>query len=194
MGRALLLHLCCGPCALVPVQRLRDEGFEVTGYFANPNIHPLREYLARREALHEAAHRLKLPLICQDDVYDLPGWLAAVQPVAANEDGARCRWCYAGRLSLTAAAARAHGFDAFSTSLLYSRHQRHELIREEGERAAALLAPDGTHDAFVYRDFRDGWEEGIALSKDWELYRQNYCACIYSEAERHAGKLRKLLR
>lgn len=192
MGRPLLLHLCCGPCGLVPVQRLRDEGFDVTGYFANPNIHPVREYLARREAAQQAAQRLDIPLICQDDVYDLPGWLAAVQPVADNADFARCRWCYAGRLCLCAAAAAALGFEHFSTSLLYSRHQQHEIIREEGDNAAALLARQGSQVSFVYRDFRPGWEEGIALSKSWELYRQNYCACIYSEAERYAKKLRRL--
>lgn len=208
--KRLLLHVCCGPCSLMPVRVLREEGFEVTGYFANPNIHPVTEYLRRREAMREAAERLNLPMLWQDDAYNLPGWLGVVHELglADNAEGGRCRYCYESRLGLTAATAAEHGFDAFSTSLLYSRHQRHEDIRSTGEAVAAdpvaygAVAADGpngeTRDgnvpspAFVYRDFRPYWQEGINLSKEWGLYRQNYCACIFSEAERFAGKLAKL--
>ncbi|MDR2726432.1 MAG: epoxyqueuosine reductase QueH, partial [Deltaproteobacteria bacterium] len=69
-------------------------------------------------------------------------------------------------------------------SLLYSRRQRHEVIRQEGERAAEAVGVP-----FLYRDFRADWQAGIDLSKAWNLYRQNYCACIYSEADRFAGEL-----
>lgn len=188
MAEKVLLHVCCGPCSLTSARALKDEGFAVTGLFANPNIHPVSEYLRRREAMHQAAEALDLPMIWRDDVYDLPAWLEAAAPVAANEGGARCRLCYAGRLQLTAAVAAEQGFAAFTTSLLYSRHQRHDRLREEGEAAARRVSGP----AFLYRDFRTGWQEGIALSKAMGLYRQQYCACIYSEAERYAKDVRRL--
>ena len=178
----------------MPVRALREAGHEVTGYFANPNIHPVTEYLRRREAMEAAAQAEHLPMIWQDDVYRLEGWLAAVHErgIAANAAGERCRFCYAGRLTLTAAAALSEGFDAFSTSLLYSRHQRHAIIREEGERAEQVVAGHPGAPVFFYADFRPHWQAGIDVSKDIGLYRQNYCACIFSEAERHAAKLRRL--
>lgn len=193
----LLLHVCCGPCSLMPVRALRAEGVEVTGYFANPNIHPVTEYLRRRAAMEEAAARLDLPMIWDDEVYNLSGWLEVTHSlgIADNRDGARCRYCYESRLGITLATAAARSFDAFSTSLLYSRHQRHDDIRRIGEAVAAAPESYGATQgapAFVYRDFRPLWQEGIDLSKEWGLYRQNYCACIFSEAERFAGKLNKL--
>jgi predicted adenine nucleotide alpha hydrolase (AANH) superfamily ATPase len=78
--------------------------------------------------------------------------------------------------------ARSEGFDAFCSSLLYSQRQAHAIIAEEGEKAGRRF---GT--AFLYRDFRPAWQEGIELSKTWGLHRQQHCGCIYSEAERYAG-------
>lgn len=186
--KRILLHACCGPCSLMCVQALRAEGFEITGYFANPNIHPVSEYFRRREAMREAAEKLSLPMIWQDDAYNLPGWLDMVYSfgIAENQDYARCRYCYESRLALTCATAMEHGFSLFTTSLLYSRHQQHDLIAAVG---ASLSMPEGA--AFFYRDFRPYWQEGIELSKEWSLYRQNYCACIFSEYERFKKKLKK---
>ena len=183
---------------------LRDAGHEVTAYFANPNIHPVSEYLRRREAMEQAASHLNMPVIWQDDAYSLSGWLAEVhaRDIAHNPDGARCAYCYATRLTLTAVTAQTLGFDAFTTSLLYSRYQRHELIQQEGEKAAALIRsaggdsvqdkPQPVPPAFLYMDFRPGWQQGIDISKEWGLYRQNYCACIFSEEERFARKVHRL--
>jgi predicted adenine nucleotide alpha hydrolase (AANH) superfamily ATPase len=185
--RSVLLHVCCGPCALMPVRMLRAEGFAVTGVFYNPNIHPVKEYLLRRAALSEAAERLDLPLLRPDPeqaAWNLPQWLRAI-PVSGDKD-TRCRACYALRFRQVARWAEEEGFDAFSSSLLYSRHQAHALIAEEGEKAA-----QGFGTAFLYRDFRSAWREGMLLSKQWGLYRQQYCACVYSEAERYAGELEK---
>lgn len=187
----LLLHVCCGPCAIMPIVRLRAAGHELTCYFANPNIHPLSEYLRRREAMTAVAAMLAVPVIWQDDVYNLSGWLAHVheQGLAANTDGARCDYCYLSRLTLTAAAARAHGFDGFSSSLLYSRHQRHERICEMAVQAAGMA-----HVLFHYADFRPDWQEGIDRSKEAGIFRQNYCGCIFSEEERFAKKIEKLVK
>jgi predicted adenine nucleotide alpha hydrolase (AANH) superfamily ATPase len=192
---SVLLHVCCGPCSLLPAIRLREEGFAVTGLFYNPNIHPLAEYLRRREAAGLAGARLGMPVLeaeTPEAAWDVARWLANVHdpvlvPALAKDPRGpeRCAFCYRERLLYTARRARAGGFAAFTTSLLYSRHQRHDTIRQEGERAAET---EGV--PFLYRDFRPDWQAGIDLSKEWNLYRQNYCACIYSEAERFGKKLR----
>jgi predicted adenine nucleotide alpha hydrolase (AANH) superfamily ATPase len=96
---------------------------------------------------------------------------------------ARCTHCYSIRLKATAKAAKAGGFDYFSTSLLYSRHQNHEEIIELARGIA-----DDVGIPFFYEDFRVGWQDGIDASKDMALYRQKYCGCIFSLSERGKGK------
>ncbi len=172
----LLLHICCGPCALFPLKKLREAGHEVTGFFYNHNIHPYQEYVKRRDAAVQMAEQEALPLILRDD-YDLEGFLASV----AATPSTRCSYCYASRLTATAEAAVAGGFEAYTASLLYSRYQKHEEIRLRGEQ---IGAEQGV--AFYYEDFRPGWQEGIRLSREQGLYRQQYCGCIYSEKERYA--------
>jgi len=166
---------------------LRAEGFAVTGVFYNPNIHPLKEYLLRRAALLEAAERLELPLLWPDPeqaAWNLPQWLHMV-PVSEDRN-VRCRACYALRFGHVALWTGREGFDAFTSSLLYSKHQAHATVAEEGEEAARRF---GT--AFLYRDFRPAWQEGIHLSQKWGLYRQQYCACLSSETERYAKEWEK---
>jgi predicted adenine nucleotide alpha hydrolase (AANH) superfamily ATPase len=171
----ILLHICCGPCALYPLRTLRAAGHSVTGFFFNHNIHPYQEYARRLGAVREMAAHETLPIIIRDE-YDLEGFLANV--AAAPEK--RCNYCYASRLAAAADAAVELGFEAFTASLLYSKYQRHEEIRELGERAAQKRGI-----SFYYEDFRPGWQEGIRLSKELGLYRQQYCGCIYSEKERY---------
>ncbi len=172
----LLLHICCGPCALFPLKKLREAGHEVTGFFYNHNIHPYQEYAKRRDAALQMAEQQQLPLVLHDD-YDLEGFLANV----AGDPATRCSYCYASRMTATAKTAAAGGFDAFTVSLLYSRYQKHEEIRRLGEQ---IGADQGV--TFYYEDFRPGWQEGIKLSREQGLYRQQYCGCIYSEKERYA--------
>jgi predicted adenine nucleotide alpha hydrolase (AANH) superfamily ATPase len=171
----------------MPVRMLRAEGFAVTGVFYNPNIHPMQEYLLRRAALLEAAARLELPLLWPEPeqaAWNLSQWMLAVP---ANADrNIRCRACYALRFGHVARWAAIEGCDAFTSSLLYSRRQAHGIIAEEGEKSAQR-----SRVAFLYRDFRPAWQEGIKLSRTWGLYRQRYCACVHSEAERYAGELEK---
>lgn len=179
MAERVLAHLCCGPCAITTVQALQGEGFEVTGLFVNPNIHPLAEYLKRRDGAVEVAEKLGIPLIVKDGEYDPKGWMRAV---CFREDN-RCFHCYQMRLERTAQIARKGGFDGFTSSLLYSRQQKHEVIRQLGRD----LATEKTR--FLYRDFRKGWERGIETSKQWGIYRQQYCGCILSEYERYQRQL-----
>lgn len=171
----VLLHTCCGPCALYPLTSLRAEGIEVTGFFFNHNIHPYQEYARRRDAAQQMADLEGMPLVVRDE-YRLEEFLANV----AAEPDARCGYCYASRLDAVASAARDTGFDAFTSSLFYSRYQNHELMRQKAEESAARHGVQ-----FLYRDFRPGWQEGIRRSKELGLYRQQYCGCVYSEKERY---------
>ncbi len=187
MSMSILLHVCCGPCAIIPVQYLREQGYAVTAYFANPNIHPLSEYLRRREAMQALSKHFDLPVIWDDATWDLEKWLGAVQHGPRMPQ--RCAYCYHSRLHLCAAKAQELGFANFSSSLLYSRYQNHERIVRSAENAAQKYGVN-----FYYHDFRQGWQEGIDTSKALGLYRQAYCGCIYSEAERYAKKLQKLVK
>lgn len=175
----LLLHACCGPCSIAPVRRLLDEGWEVTALFHNPNIHPLQEYRRRAEAMAQAAERLGVRVIWKHDEYDPQAYFRAVSFREAN----RCFHCYQIRLERTAQIARRGGFDAFSSTLLYSKMQKHDMIAALGRDLAGGGKPE-----FLYRDFREGWQEGIEVSREWGLYRQPYCGCLYSEAERYANE------
>lgn len=171
----ILFHICCANCAIYPVQTLRERGGELTGYFFNHNIHPYQEFRRRLDAVHEYAGQVSLPVII-DDSYKLDEFLANVASAPAQ----RCRYCYHSRLEATARYAAENGFAAFSSSLLYSRYQQHEVIRTCGE---ALGQRYGIE--FLYEDFRAGWQDGIVASKAMGLYRQQYCGCIYSERDRY---------
>jgi predicted adenine nucleotide alpha hydrolase (AANH) superfamily ATPase len=177
----VLLHICCAPCAIYPLEELRAGGMVVTGFFYNHNIHPYREYRHRLDTVREYAAKVDLSVIYQDE-YRLEEFLAAV---AGNPSG-RCLYCYVSRLEMAAKAAVEGGFDAFTSSLLYSRYQKHDAIREIGVRLGAQY---NVH--FLYDDFRRGWQRGIDISRELGLYRQQYCGCIYSEQERYALRAEK---
>jgi predicted adenine nucleotide alpha hydrolase (AANH) superfamily ATPase len=162
--------------------RLKDQGFEVTALFLNPNIHPAAEYLRRREGVERVAERLELKVVFKDGDYRPQEWFRQVAFREAN----RCFHCYQMRLERTRHIALAGGFDLFTTTLLYSRRQKHETIAALGRDTAG----DGKA-GFLYEDFRAGWAEGIRLSKEWDIYRQDYCGCLYSEVERRMGRADK---
>ncbi|MBN2468283.1 MAG: epoxyqueuosine reductase QueH [Deltaproteobacteria bacterium] len=174
----ILLHICCANCALYPLKRLRDEGHEVFGFFYNPNIHPYQEYSRRLDAVKDIENRLAVRMIYLDR-YDLEDFLRSV----AFREGERCRICYHRRLEATGRAAKKGKFDAFTTTLLGSKLQDYSLIKEIG---FAVGREQGV--AFYDADFREGWKAGIEMSKELNLYRQQYCGCIYSEKERFAPK------
>ena len=171
----VLLHVCCANCAIYPINNMREEGLAVMGFFYRHNIHPYSECLKRQEALQTYAEQINLKVIYQDG-YDLEGF---IQNVTFRESE-RCNYCYHDRLRSTALLARRGKFDYFSSTLLYSKHQQHELIRSMGESIGKSVGVP-----FLYRDYREGWKEGIECSKQMGLYRQQYCGCIYSEKERY---------
>ncbi len=180
MARRILLHVCCGPCAIAPVRHLLEAGWDVTGLFYNPNIQPAMEYLRRRDALARVASILGVEIVYGD--YDpVPHMRAAL----ADPEN-RCGPCFASRLDRTAELAAARGCDAFSSTLLYSKYQDHETLRRLG-----ALRADARGVPFYYQDFRVLWDEGVALSREWGIYRQPYCGCVLSELDRYAKKLRR---
>ena len=144
------------------------------GFFYRHNIHPYTECLKRQEALQSYADRINLKMIYQEG-YDLEGF---IQNVVFRE-AERCNYCYHDRLRSTAMLAKRGKFDYFSTTLLHSKHQKHDLIRSMGESIGKSAGVE-----FLYQDFREGWKEGIECSKQMGLYRQQYCGCIYSEKDR----------
>lgn len=179
----ILLHICCGPCAIMPIRQLGQAGHDVTGWFYNPNIHPLAEYLKRRDGAAQVAKNHAIPILFPEArEYDVAAWCKA----ALAEPGGRCLFCRVSRFDAVAAKAKALGFDAFTSSLLYSRHQNHDGMREAGENAARVHGV-----SFFYQDFRPFWQEGIAASKGMGIYRQQYCGCVFSEEDRYARDLEK---
>ena len=170
----LMLHICCGPCAIYPVRILRKDANEVTGFFYRHNIHPYTECLKRQETLESYAKQIDLKVISQKD-YKLEEFLRNVTHREVN----RCAYCYHDRLQSTALIAKRSRSDGFSTTLLYSKFQNHQLIRSIGEALGESIGIP-----FYYYDFRTGWKDGVVESKQMKMYRQSYCGCIYSEKER----------
>ncbi|MBN1546395.1 MAG: epoxyqueuosine reductase QueH [Syntrophaceae bacterium] len=170
----ILLHICCGPCTIYPLKFLRSFGHDVLGFFYNPNIHSYAEYKRRLETLKIFASEESLDLDIASG-YPIERYFRGV---SFQEDD-RCRHCYEERLNVAFKTAVEKGVDALTTTLLYSRYQKHDQIVETAERLSAQYRIP-----FFYHDFREGWQEGIRLSKERGMYRQNYCGCIYSERER----------
>lgn len=173
----VLLHACCGPCATGPLPALRQEGFAVWGFFYNPNIHPFTEYDMRLKAMIQYAEQQDFQLIGTPEYNPLEYF----QNITFRESR-RCHFCYRMRLQKTAEMARRGKFDYFTTTLLVSPHQKHNLIRETAEIAAEQYGVP-----FLYRDFRNDYKETISRSREAGLYRQQYCGCLYSEQERYAN-------
>jgi predicted adenine nucleotide alpha hydrolase (AANH) superfamily ATPase len=154
---------------------MKAGGLDVMGFFYRHNIHPYSECLRRQETLEGYARQIDLRLIIQEG-YDLEGF---IQNVVYREKD-RCTYCYHDRLRTTALLAKRGKFDYFSSTLLYSKFQKHDMLKSIGESIGKSIGVP-----FFYEDFRSGWKEGIDTSKNLGMYRQQYCGCIYSEKERY---------
>lgn len=176
----LLLHTCCAPCSVYCIKSLRAEGIEPTLYWYNPNIHPYAEYKARRDALREYAKLVNVELR-EDDAYGLDEF---VKNVAGMDLAKRCEeYCYPKRLRQAFEYAKANGFDAITTTLLYSIYQKHEFIDDLMYQLSQEYGIE-----FIYRDFRQGWQEGQDEARRIGLYMQKYCGCVFSEEESGLGR------
>jgi len=168
--------MCCAPCSCFPVEKLRCEGFSITGLWYNPNIHGYMEYKKRLMTLgYYITKEGKFDII--ESGYDVKKWFHGTGSTEYGDS--RCFVCYRLRLMEAARISSETGIGAFTTTLLYSRYQDHEGVRTAGEEAAKEFSVD-----FLYRDFREGWKKGVEMSKSLKLYRQQYCGCIFSEKER----------
>ena len=175
----LLMHMCCGPCAVYPFEVLKDK-YDITALFYNPNIQPYTEYMKRMETAKEFCEKKEIKLIIIDE-YKLDDFLRN----AAYRENQRCTMCYSERLERVASVAKKGNFDIFTSTLLVSPFQKHEQIKQIAQQAA-----DKYETEFLYIDFRVGYKEGVAKSKEMQLYRQQYCGCIYSERDRYLTKKR----
>jgi predicted adenine nucleotide alpha hydrolase (AANH) superfamily ATPase len=176
--KRVLVHVCCAHCAAYTVEHWRQQGYALIAFWYNPNIHPYTEHRERLESMKTLAQKLDLPLLVADG-YDMPEYFRRV----AGDESRRCRHCFDLRLSRTAATAREKGLDAFTTTLLISPHQQHEILLEAGNRISAEQGIE-----FLYADLRKRYSDSRHLTKPMELYRQQYCGCLYSEWERHADE------
>ncbi len=174
----LLLHACCGPCALEPLRLLVEEGHDITIAYMNSNIQPAEEYRQRLDTLRVFAADQGLPVV--EGAYDPRTWAKAA---GAYGSGAqvrplRCRACYRQRLDEAGQYASANLFDGLATTLTVSPYQYTDAIREELESACASwgLTP-------VFRNYTSYYSKAVRRSKELGMYRQNYCGCPFSEAE-----------
>lgn len=177
----ILLHCCCAPCSVSCISPLLEEGLKVTAFWYNPNIHPFKEYEARRDCLCDYTEKLQIPLIVKEE-YGLREFVRAT----SHDIDARCRYCYTIRLAETAKYAAEHGFDGFTSTLFSSIYQDHEMMKEAAQKAAERY---GTK--FLYRDFRPNFREGNQKARENGLYMQKYCGCIFSEEDRYTKQIQR---
>lgn len=173
----VLLHACCGPCLLEPLDAL-SVLHEVTVCYANPNITPAEEYARRRDTLSEYADRAGIEWF--ELPYEPGRWAAAVVGLDRPE---RCRACYRLRLGLVAEEAARRGFDAIATTLTVSPYQDIEGINAAGEQACADVGM-----GYLAADFRERYLDATRRSRELGMYRQNYCGCAPSMAEAEAER------
>lgn len=171
----ILLHTCCAPCLVHPYDDMTAQGHEVTALFFNPNIQPYSEYLRRLDAFNVYTRDNAVPAVTVNPSDGMEQWLREI----VYREAQRCKVCFHHRLEFTARMAADQGFDAFSTTLLYSRFQKHDLLKTVGEAVS-----EQTGIPFHYVDWRTGWNEGVKKYRKLGLYRQKYCGCVYSEKER----------
>ena len=173
----ILLHSCCAPCLVHPLDDLTSQGHQVTALFFNPNIQPYSEFLRRLDAFTVYTRGNNVPVLEDDTQMEMEEWLRQI----VFRESQRCRICFTIRIERSAQLALRHGFDAFSTTLLYSRFQKHELLKSTCEAVSERFGI-----RFLYADWRKGWKEGVKKYRALGLYRQKYCGCVYSEKERAA--------
>ena len=178
----LLMHTCCAPCSVYCIESLKNEGIIPTLYWYNPNIHPYQEYKARRDCLKQYAEDIGIHAIFQEE-YGLDEFCKNVVGDLQN----RCKnYCYPVRLRKTFEYAKANGYDAVTTTLLYSIYQKHDFIKAYCEKLAKEYGIE-----FLYRDFRDGFWVGHDKARELGLYMQKYCGCVFSEEERYEKLINK---
>jgi predicted adenine nucleotide alpha hydrolase (AANH) superfamily ATPase len=173
----IILHICCGVCAAGTVQILKGEGHYVTGFFYNPNIYPREEYFRRLDATYKVAKELDFPLYIAQYVPE--EWLNVTNSLEDEpEGGKRCAVCYRLRLERTFEFLQEYAADAFTSTLTISPHKPAVVVNNIGVEIGG--------EKFLVRDFKkkDGFKRAMEMARRLELYRQDYCGCIYSMKRR----------
>jgi len=171
--KKVLLHICCGVCSLYSIDRLKQEGYLVEGLFFNPNIYPYSEYLKRKDAAFKAAEVKGIRITEGRPAF--PEWLKVCAGYAEEKEGGkRCFLCYKMRLKEAFDACLKKGYDYFTATLTISPHKDSRVIMELGRQIGK--------DKFLSLDFKkqDGFKKAVEEAKKLNLYRQNYCGCVYS--------------
>lgn len=184
----ILLHSCCGPCLVgsYPILELEVGSNNITLYWDNPNIHPFLEYKERLDSFKLAAQALKIEYLHGDINYGLIKFLDTLNTQKnattniTSYGSERCEMCYRMRLESTAKKTAEQGFEAFSTTLLISPYQNHELLIKIGKDMAKRY-----NTKFHSTDFRPAFRDSHEKAKKLGLYRQKYCGCIFSEYDRY---------
>ena len=174
---SLLLHACCAPCSSHTLLFLHEH-FDITLYFCNPNISPESEFDFRLDELKRLVKELGLDINIIEEPYDSAPFFALAKGLEdLPERGERCQKCIEFRLRMAAAKAKELGSDYFTTTLTISPHKDCTFINECGGRIS-----EETGVPYLYSDFKkhDGYKHSIQLSKEYNLYRQNYCGCVFS--------------
>ncbi|MFA6383749.1 MAG: epoxyqueuosine reductase QueH [Candidatus Omnitrophota bacterium] len=171
--KRVLLHICCGICASWSIEKLKLDGYDVTGFFYNPNIQPVEEYQRRLQVARDVCAAYGIALI--EGVYDPDLWQTRVSGLEQEpEGGTRCEVCYRVRLAATAARSGQAGIEFIATTLTISPHKDEEVINKIGISVASQ--------AFLKYNFKkeDGFKKANEFAKNKGLYRQHYCGCSYS--------------
>ncbi len=177
-AKSVLLHCCCAPCASGVIERVLPFNGNVTLFYSNDNIDTLDEWEKRFVQLKRLAKRYSLPLIA--DEYSPQDYYARLLPGAEceREGGKRCEACFSLRLEKTLAAAKRLNISAIATTLTVSPHKNPEIINSVGERIC-----DGSGITWIHSNFkkRDGFLRSTRISREMDLYRQNYCGCVFEK-------------
>ncbi|MCF7887734.1 MAG: epoxyqueuosine reductase QueH [Candidatus Omnitrophica bacterium] len=177
-SKKVLLHICCGVCASASIEKLKSNGYSIVGFFYNPNIHPYKEYLHRKNETEKIAKLYNIKII--EGNYELDRWEDTCgQFRQEKEGGKRCNLCFKLRLEKTYQLTQENNFDYFTSTLTISPHKDSQKIFQIGEKISG--------DKFLKIDFkkRDGFKKTIEQAKKLNLYRQNYCGCVYSLRDRN---------
>jgi predicted adenine nucleotide alpha hydrolase (AANH) superfamily ATPase len=172
----ILVHICCAPCSIFPIEDLKRQGHKIAGFFYNPNIQPYSEYLKRKAEAEKCSKKAGINVIYGD--YDIEKYF---EYIIYNEDGIknRCPICWWLRMQQAAKFAKENGFDAFTTTLLGSPYQNHDILKKICEDISEKAGLD-----FYYQDFRPGFKDAQKKARAEGMYLQNYCGCLFSEKDR----------
>lgn len=177
----ILLHACCGPCSSYVIEYL-SKYFDITIYYYNPNTYPEKEYIRRLDELNKFIANFNNNVKVIEEEYNPKEFYNSVKGLEhLGERSERCYNCYELRMNKAALYAKENNYDYFTTTLSISPYKNAEWINKIGKELEDKLGIK-----YLYSDFKkkNGYKRSLELSREYKLYRQNYCGCVYSKQER----------